>query len=69
MNLKDISYYAMISSALIIIILAFLKSIGIINTPNWITLLPYFAGGVSVLGITYHLGKIMNGIERLLLIE
>ena len=48
---------------------AMLKSLGVINSPVWIDMLPYYGIALAGLGGAYKLGKIMNGIERLLRIE
>lgn len=47
----------------IILVWAFLKAFGVINSPVWFEILPYFGIGVSLVGGAYKLGKIMNGIE------
>lgn len=43
---------------------ALLKALGIINTPTWVEMVPYFGVGVSAIGGAYKLGKIMKGIEE-----
>ena len=48
---------------------ALLKSLGIINSPVWIDMIPYYGVALAGLGGAYKLGKIMNGIERLIRIE
>ena len=48
----------------IILIWAILKSLGIINSPIWVDMLPYYGIGVGAIGGAYKLGKIMDGIER-----
>ena len=48
---------------------AFLKSLGVINSPVWTDMIPYYGIGLAGLGGAYKIGKIMNGIERLLQIE
>ncbi|MFA5020349.1 MAG: hypothetical protein WC533_04605 [Candidatus Pacearchaeota archaeon] len=55
----------------VIIILgwALLKTLGIINSPIWLEMMPYYGAGLAGLGGAYKLGKIMNGVERLLRIE
>ncbi len=54
---------------LIIIGWALLKSLGVINSPTWIDMIPYYGVGLAGLGGAYKIGKIMNGIERLLHME
>ncbi len=49
--------------ALLILVWALLKAMGIIHSPAWVEMLPYFGGGISVLGGAYKLGKIKKGIE------
>ena len=43
---------------------ALLKSFGIINSPIWVDMIPYFGVGGAAIGGSYKLGKIMNGIEQ-----
>ena len=50
--------------ALLILVWAFLKAIGAINTPTWVEMIPYFGGGLSILGGAYKLGKIKQGIDH-----
>ncbi len=42
---------------------ALLKSLGIIHSPVWVEMIPYFGFGISIVGGAYKLGKIMNSIE------
>ena len=48
---------------------ALFKSLGLINSPIWTDMIPYYGIGLAGLGGAYKLGKIMNGINRLLRIE
>ena len=48
---------------------AVFKSLGIIHSPIWVDMIPYYAIGLTGLGAAYKIGKIMNGIERLLGME
>lgn len=52
------------ASGITIIIWALLKSFGVINSPIWIAMLPVIAGGVSILGATYGIGKIMENMKN-----
>lgn len=52
-----------LTGAILIIVWALLKSLGIINTLIWIDMLPYFGAGASIIGGAYKLGKITRGIE------
>ena len=42
---------------------ALLKAFGIINSPEWVNMIPVLAGGASLAGGAYKLGMIMRGIE------
>ncbi|MBU3942041.1 MAG: hypothetical protein KKF74_03960 [Nanoarchaeota archaeon] len=50
--------------ALAILIWALMKTLGIINSPVWVEMIPYFGGAFSIIGGTYKLGKIIKGIEE-----
>ena len=52
-----------IIAALAIIIWALLKSFAIINTPVWVEMVPYIAGGVAVLAAVLQLGKMMQKLD------
>jgi hypothetical protein len=61
---------------ILVLVWALLKSFGIIHSPIWMEMLPYFGVGVSAIGGAYKLGKIMEGInatrarvDRMILIE
>jgi hypothetical protein len=41
-----------------------LKAFGVVHSPLWVYMLPYFGGGISFLGGAYQLGKIKKGIEQ-----
>lgn len=43
---------------------ALLKALGIIGSPVWVDMLPYFGGGTAIIGAAYKLGKIKKGIEE-----
>ena len=43
---------------------ALLKSFGIIHSPIWVEMIPYFGGAMSIIGGAYKLGKIKRGIEE-----
>lgn len=61
--------YLIFIGILLIVGWALLKSLGIIHSPIWVDMIPYYGMGLAALGGTYKLGKIMNGVERLLRIE
>ncbi|MBU3923779.1 MAG: hypothetical protein KJ592_02585 [Nanoarchaeota archaeon] len=48
-----------------ILVWAFLKAFGIINTPIYIEMLPYVGGGVTLFGMVYYFGKMMNRFESM----
>ncbi len=69
-NKGQISWDYLIWIGLVMLLVwAFLKSLGIINSPVWVEMIPYFGIGVAGMGGAYKLGKIMEGVERLLRIE
>lgn len=49
--------------ALIILFWAVLKALGIISSPVWLDVMPYFGVGAAIIGGVYKLGKIKRGIE------
>ena len=51
-------------AALLILFWATLKAFGIINSPAWFDMLPFFSIGIAIIGATYKLGKIKKGIEE-----
>ena len=64
MDKGDFGTILMKVGALLILGWAFLKIIGVIESPVWVEMIPYIGGGAGILGVTYHLGKIMKGIEE-----
>jgi hypothetical protein len=56
--------YLILVGAAIILLWASLKAIGIIHSPVWVEMVPYFGGGISIIGAAYKLGKIKKGIEE-----
>ena len=42
---------------------ALLKSLGVISSPVWINMIPYYGAGIAALGVAYKIGMIMNGIN------
>ena len=42
---------------------AILKSLGILHSPIWTEMIPYFGVGAAAIGASYKIGKIMRGIE------
>jgi hypothetical protein len=55
MNKSKIADIVLYGSALCIILWAFFKSIGIINSPVWVEMLPYIFVGTALLGIAQKL--------------
>lgn len=55
---------AIIIGSIIILGWALLKALGVIHSPTWVDMMPYFGGGISILGASYKLGKIKKGIEN-----
>lgn len=55
--------WMMYLGAITILIWALLKTFGIINTPISIEMIPYYATGISLLGISYKAGKIIRTVE------
>ena len=53
-----------IIGALFILVWALLKSFGLIHSPIWVEMIPYFGGAISLIGAAYKLGKIKRGIEE-----
>ena len=60
----DIWDILILSGAVIILLWAILKAFGIINSPAWVEVLPYFGAVASIIGAAYKLGKIKKGIEQ-----
>lgn len=50
-------------AALIILFWALLKAFGIVGSPVWVDVIPYFGVGLAIIGGVYKLGKIKKGIE------
>jgi len=76
MNKNKIADAVLIGSGLILLIWALLKSFGVIHSPVWSEMIPYFAGGTSILGIVYKWGAfnkdfeiLKNKVERLIKLE
>jgi hypothetical protein len=63
---EKISVWDFLIWAGIILILgwALLKAFGVIHSPVWVDMIPYFGVGGSAVGGAYKLGKIMRGIEN-----
>ena len=62
---KRISFWDALIWIGVILILgwALLKSFGIIHSPIWVEMIPYYGIGGVIIGATYKLGKITNTIE------
>jgi hypothetical protein len=43
---------------------ALLKALGVLHSPTWVDMIPYFGVGASIVGGAYKLGKIKNSIEE-----
>jgi len=65
MEKKELEFwdYLLWGGGFIILIWALLKIFKIISSPIWVDMVPVVAGGLSLLGGAYKLGKIMNGVE------
>jgi hypothetical protein len=61
--------YLILLGITLILSWALLQTLGILNSPVWVEMIPYYGVGLAGLGGAYKLGKIMNGVERLLRIE
>ncbi len=61
----DFWQIVLIIAALIILFWALLRAFGIISSPAWVEMIPYFGVGISILGEVYALGKIKRGIEEI----
>lgn len=62
---KKIDYWAIliIFGALLVLIWALLKTIGVIHSPVWVEMIPYFGIGASIIGAAYEFGRLIKGIE------
>ena len=60
---KLIRVFLILIAALLILFWAVLKIIGVINSPVWVDMIPFFGIGLAIIGGVYKLGKIMRGIE------
>ena len=40
------------------------KSLGLIHSPVWVDMVPYFFGGGSIGGIAIYCGKVLNRLDR-----
>ena len=54
----------LIITALLIFGWALLKAVGILHSPVWVEMIPYFSVGIGILGGVYKLGKIKQGIDE-----
>jgi hypothetical protein len=61
---SDFLDWIMILGALLIIGWALLKAFGILHSPIWVDMIPYFGVGGATLAGAYKLGKIKKGIEE-----
>jgi len=49
--------------AIIILAWAILKSFGVIESPLWVELLPYYGVGITLLGVAYGFGKLVKEVK------
>lgn len=61
----DVWDYLLWLSAILILGWAFLKAIGVINTPEWVLMIPYFAAGLALLSCVFKGGQISQNIETM----
>jgi len=54
----------MLIGAILILFWASLKAFGIISSPVWVEMIPYFGAGASLIGVAYKFGKMTRGIEE-----
>jgi hypothetical protein len=54
----------MLVGAIAILFWATLKAFGIITSPIWVEMIPYFGAGASLIGAAYKFGKMARGIEE-----
>ena len=66
MQKEDITFWDVILwlGIIAIFLWALLKSFGVINSPIWVDMIPYFGLAGSAVGGAYKLGKIMECIEN-----
>ncbi|MFH1199725.1 MAG: hypothetical protein V1708_01525 [Candidatus Micrarchaeota archaeon] len=50
--------------AVAILLWALLKSFGIIHSPVWVDMIPFFGGGVSILALAYRADRFIQKIEQ-----
>ncbi len=53
----------MLIGAVAILFWATLKSLGIIHSPVWVNMIPYFGAGITLIAAVYKFGKMARGIE------
>lgn len=64
-KLFDFWDWIILIGGLAIIVWALLKATGIINTPIWIQMVPYFSGGAVAIGAVFKAGKISQNIDTM----
>lgn len=62
---EEIATYALYAGALAILAWALLKSLHVIQTPVWVEMIPFFGGGVSLLALAYHAGKLVQKVDEI----
>lgn len=60
----DFWTYGILGSGLLILIWALLKSFGIINTPVWIEMIPYYGIAFAVISAAYKIGDFSQWIKQ-----
>lgn len=60
----DVWDILLLAVALAIIFWALLKAFGVIHSPVWVEMIPYFGLGFAIIGAVYKSGKIIRGIEE-----
>jgi len=56
--------YLIYIGAAMIIGWALLKSFGVISSPVWVEMLPYLGIGISIAGVGYRFGRMVEGIRN-----
>jgi len=48
---------------IIILVWIILKMLGMINSPIWVEIIPYFGGVITIFSAAYYIGKIKQGVD------
>lgn len=62
---EKIATYALYAGAVSILAWALLKSFHVIQSPVWVEMIPFFGGGVSLLALAYHAGKLVQKVDEI----